>query len=142
MEKMTDAEFHDFMMGSVRTGKLATVRADGRPHIAPIWYHLDGDDLIFMTHESSVKGKNIQRDNRVSLCVDDEAPPFSFVIYEGEAEITAPTPEELLDWSTRIGGRYMGADLAEQYGKRNAAPGELLIRVRPTKIIAMKGIAD
>ena len=142
MQDMTKAEIREFLIGMVRTGKLATIRADGRPHLAPIWYTLDGDDLIFMTWHESVKGKNIRRDPRVSLCVDDEKPPFAFVIVEGEATIDEVTPEQRLKWSTEIGGRYMGADNAEAYGKRNAVEGELIIRLKPTKIIAKKNVSD
>lgn len=129
------------MLDRPRTAKLATVRADGRPHVAPIWFDLDGEDLLFTTGESTVKGRNIRRDPRVSLCVDDEEPPFAFVIVEGEAEIV-DDPEELLRWATRIGGRYMGEELAEAYGRRNAVPGELLVRVAPTRVVARKNISD
>ena len=55
--------------------------------------------------------------------------------------MTADDPD-LLYWATRIGGRYMGAELAESYGRRNAVPGELLVRVTPEKIVARKNIAD
>ena len=142
MPKMTDAEYRSFMMDRARTGKLATVRADGRPHVAPVWFTMDGDDILFMTGETTVKGRNIRRDGRIALSVDDEQPPFSFVVIEGEATILDPTPQELLHWSTEIGGRYMGADKAEAYGKRNAVPGELLIRVKVTNRVAAKDIAD
>jgi hypothetical protein len=73
--------------------------------------------------------------------VDDETPPFSFVIIEGTAAISRDL-DELLEWATRIGGRYMGADRAEAYGKRNAVPEEMLVRVTPTHIVARAGIAD
>ena len=142
MQDMTDSEYRDFMIGQARTGKLSTVREDGRPHVAPIWFTLDGDDLIFMTWHESVKGRNIQRDPRVALCVDEEAPPFAYVIYEGEAQIMELAPEEQLKWSTEIGGRYMGADQAEAFGKRNAVEGELVIRVKPNKVMAKKNISD
>jgi PPOX class probable F420-dependent enzyme len=138
---MSRREWRSFMLDRPRTAKLATVRADGRPHVAPIWYHLDGEDLLFTTGESTVKGRNILRDPRVSLCVDDEEPPFAFVIVEGAAQIV-DDPGELLRWATRIGGRYMGEELAEAYGRRNAVPGELLVRVAPTRVVARKNISD
>src|SRR5258708_2253683 len=113
MQAMTPDEYRHFMLGNARTAKLATVRADGRPHVAPVWFDLDGDTLVFNTNEATIKGKNIVRDPRIMLCVDDEKPPFAFVLFEGTAQITTPTPEEALYWSTRIAGRYMGPDLAE-----------------------------
>ncbi len=142
MEDMTQAEIRSFLMDTARTGKMATVREDGRPHVAPIWFTMEGDDFLFMTWHTSVKGKNIQRDGRVSLCVDDEKPPYAYVIVEGTAAPVNPSPEEMLKWSTEISGRYMGDDLAEEFGKRNAVEGELLMRLTPNKIIAHKNLSD
>lgn len=142
MKSMSAEEYKAFMLGTARTGKLATVREDGRPHIAPIWFDMDGDVIVFNTGETTVKGRNIARDGRVSLCIDDEQPPFAFVIIEGIATIANPTPEELVYWATRIAGRYMGAGLADAYGKRNGVPGELLIRVTPTRVNAQTAISD
>jgi hypothetical protein len=139
--EMTAAEYREFLLGSVRTATLATVRADGRPHVAPIWYHLDGETFVFTTGEDTVKGRNMRRDGRVSLCIDDERPPFHFVIVEGVATLTVDDPDLLL-WATRLGGRYMGEEKAEAFGRRNAVPGELLVRVAPTKVLAYMDIAD
>ena len=140
MQDMNEAEIRSFLTDTIRTGKLATVRADGRPHVAPIWFALDGNDLLFTTWHTSVKAKNMQHDPRVSLCVDDESPPFAFVIIEGTVEITEDA-DDLLQWATRIGGKYMGQDQAEAFGKRNGVEGELLVRLTPTKIIATKDLA-
>lgn len=124
-----------------RTAKLAIVRKNGAPHVAPVWIDLDGDDVIFMTGANTIKGKAILRDPRVSLCLDDETPPFSFLTISGTATTSNDT-EELMYWGTRIGGRYMGADQGEAYGKRNAVAGELLVRVTVNKIVAKVNIAD
>jgi hypothetical protein len=141
MQKMTPAEIRTFLTGRPRTASLATVRADGRPHVAPIWIDLDGDDIIFTTWHQSVKGANLRRDPRVCLCVDDSAPPFAFVQIEGTVAIS-DDPERLKYWATRIGGRYMGQAQAQAYGQRNSVPGELLVRVTPAKIVALKNISD
>jgi hypothetical protein len=141
MQKMTPAEFRSFLLDRARTAKLATVRADGRPHVAPIWFDLDGDTLVFTIWHKSVKAANLRRDPRVCLCVDDEAPPFSFVQIEGMATISEDA-DDLRNWATRIAGRYMGPDQADAFGQRNAVPGELLVRVMPTKIVAQKNISD
>jgi PPOX class probable F420-dependent enzyme len=124
-----------------RTAKLGIVRADGSAHVAPVWVDLDGDDIVFMTSADTIKGKAILRDPRVSLCFDDETPPFSFVTVAGTAT-TSTDPVELLYWGTRIGGRYMGADQAEAYGQRNAVPPEMVVRITPTKITAKVNIAS
>ena len=75
------------------------------------------------------------------LCWDDERPPFSFVIVAGTAT-TSTDPDELLAWAARIAGRYMGADQADAYGRRNAVPPEMVVRVTPTRVTAMVDIAD
>ena len=125
-----------------RTAKLATVRADGRPHIAPVWYVLDDDgSLVFNTGETTVKGRNMRRDPRVALCVEDDRPPFSFVTMEGVVEISNDL-DEVRPLASRIGGRYMGADRAEEYGARNGVPGELAVRVQPRHVVAAFDLAD
>jgi PPOX class probable F420-dependent enzyme len=139
---MTPEERRAFLLDTPRTAKIASVREDGRPHVAPIWFTLDGDVLVFTTWHTTIKANNIRRDGRVSICVDDDRPPFAYVLIDGIAEIVDPTPEAFLRWATEIAGRYMGQDKAEAFGKRNAVPGELLVRVTPTKINAQKGIAD
>jgi PPOX class probable F420-dependent enzyme len=130
-----------FLLYGTRTGKLATVREDGRPHVVPIWFVMDGDTLIFTTGENSVKARNIRRDARVALCVDDETPPYAFITVEGTAAMSADLGE-LLHWATRIGRRYMGEDQAEAFGKRNGVPGEVLVRVTPTRGIFEKDVAS
>jgi PPOX class probable F420-dependent enzyme len=137
---MTEEEYRSFLLDRARTASLATVRADGRPHVAPIWFDLDGDTIVFTTGESTVKGRNMRRDPRVSLCIDEEKPPFHFVLIEGTAQLTAEDPD-LLYWATRLGNRYMGADRAEEYGQRNAVEGELLVRVTPQRVVAYKNIS-
>lgn len=138
---MSPDEWRSFITEGTRTGKIATARADGSPHVVPIWFALDGDTVIFTTGEDSLKGRSLQRDPRVCLCVDDDRSPYAFVMIEGVAEVTQGA-DDLLHWATVIGGRYMGADRAEEYGRRNAVPGELLVRVRPTKVVAQAAVAD
>jgi PPOX class probable F420-dependent enzyme len=138
---MIGDELDRFLSSGTRTGKLATTRADGSPHVAPIWFILDGDDLVFMTGAETVKGKALLRDPRVALSVDDERPPFSFAIIEGIVTVSRD-PEEMLPLSIAIARRYMGDDLAEQYGRRNAVEGELLVRLHRVKVTAVADIAD
>ena len=140
-ERMSRDEYYEFLLGRARTAVLCTVRADGRPHAAPVWFDLDGDAFVITTGQDTVKGRNIRRDPRVALCIDDENPPFHFVIVEGTAELSVQDPD-LLHWATRIGGRYMGPEKADEYGRRNAVPSELLVRISPQKVLAPKNISD
>ncbi|MER7731451.1 PPOX class F420-dependent oxidoreductase [Streptomyces erythrochromogenes] len=143
-KKMTQEEWRAFVSHSTRTGKLSTVRADGSPHVAPIWFVLDGDSFVFNTGKDTVKGRNLARDGRVALCVDDDRPPFSYVVLQGRAEISeyADAADEMLTWATRIAARYMGEAEAEAFGRRNAVPGELLVRVPIDKVLAVAGVSD
>ena len=140
MPKMTEAEWREFVSAGTRTGKLATVRADGRPHIAPIWFVLDGNDVVFTTHDATVKARNLRRDPRISLCVDDDRPPFHYVVIEAEASLSEDLTD-LREWATRLGSRYMGADRAVEFGERNGVPGELLVRAKINKVVAQRDIA-
>ena len=138
---MSPDEAVAFLRSPVRPGILATVRADGRAHAAPIWFDVDDDgSIVFNTGEDTVKGRNLRRAGRASLCVQDDQPPFSFVTVEG-----AVTIDEDLDavrtWAGRIGGRYMGADRADEYGTRNGVPGELLVRVTPSRVIGFRDMS-
>ena len=139
MRPMTPDEIRAFLVTPPTTAALATVRADGRPHAAPIWFDLDGDDLVFTTWHTSVKAANIRRDPRVVLCVDDQTPPFAYAVVEGIA--TVDDSADVARWAARIGTRYTGADRAEEFGRRNGVPGELVVRVRPTKIVAHRDVA-
>ncbi|WP_369167240.1 PPOX class F420-dependent oxidoreductase [Streptomyces sp. R28] len=140
-QKMTDEEWRAFVSQGTRTGKLSTVRADGSPHVTPIWFVLDGEEVVFNTGKSSVKGRNLVRDGRVALCVDVDRPPYDFVVLQGIARVSEDL-EELRHWAGRIGGRYMGEERAEEFGARNGVPGELLVRVAIEKVLAEKGVAD
>jgi PPOX class probable F420-dependent enzyme len=141
MPRLSDKEAFAFVTDVPRTGKLATVRADGRPHVAPVWLAVDGPSLLFNTGADTVKGRNLRRDPRASVCVDDEHPPFAFAVFEGTVEISED-PAELRRWAAVIGGRYMGAERAEEFGARNGVPGELLVRLVPTRIFAEDGVSD
>jgi len=119
MSEMTKDEIRNFLLKGTFTGKLGTINKDGTPHVVPIWYTLDEDDnIIFNTGEESVKAKNIGRDSRVRLCVDDQTPLFSFVTIDGIAEIISNEPSEVYKWAKIIAARYMGYNKSEAYGRR------------------------
>ena len=141
MHAMTPAEARAFLAAGTRTAKLAVVRRDGAPVVVPVWFVLDGEDVVFTTAAGTVKGRSLRRDGRLSLCVDDESPPYAYVRVDGRARLSED-PEELLRWATAIAARYMGRALAEAYGRRNGVPGELLVRVTPHRLVGRGGVAD
>ena len=141
MPEMTTEEALEFLSVGTRTGKVAWVAADGRPHVAPIWFVVEDGHILFNTHEATGKARAMRRDPRVSLVVDVEEPPYAFVKVDGTVEITED-PDELLRVATLTGGRYMGEDQADAYGARNGVPGECVIRLRPSSITGFAGISD
>ena len=132
----------EFLSAGTRTAKVAVTRKDGSPVISPIWFTMDGDDLLFTTMNTSLKYKALKRDPRISLCVDEEVFPYAFAILRGRAAIEELPVEALLPWATRIAARYVPAERAEEFGRRNADPAEVLVRVKPETVFAFTGIAD
>jgi PPOX class probable F420-dependent enzyme len=131
----------EFLSAGTRTGMLGYVAADGRPLVAPVWFVVDDGALAFNTGRETSKGRALARDSRVVMCVDDPHPPYSFVQVQGLASVSED-PHDVLDIATRTGARYMGVDRADEFGRRNAVPGELVVRLRPTKVIAGFDISD
>jgi PPOX class probable F420-dependent enzyme len=151
MTEMSKEEIARFIMQGTFTGKLATVRNGGSSHVVPIWFVLDNNEnskrrskigiIIFTTYSASVKANNIRQNNRVSICIDDQVPPFTFVTIFGTAKIYPYNQKEVLKWATKIAERYMGKKNAKAYGRRNSDEGAVLVKINPTKIIAEKDIA-
>jgi PPOX class probable F420-dependent enzyme len=139
-EKMSEDAWKAFVAEGTRTGKLSTVQADGGPHVVPVWFLLNGDDLVFTAEDITAKSRNLVRDERAALCVDDERPPHSYVTLWGRVEISEE-PGQLLEWATKIAARYMGEDLAPGFGRRNSVPGMLLVRMRIERVAAYSAIA-
>jgi PPOX class probable F420-dependent enzyme len=137
---MTPDEIRGFLSHGTRTAKLATSGPGGRPHVMPVWFVLDGEELVFTTWGESVKGQNLRRNPRAAVVVDEEVAPYAFVHVRGQVTLSEDL-EELLPFAMAIGGRYMGADRAAEFGRRNAVPGELLVRLRPERVIATADVA-
>ena len=99
---LTPSEALAWVFARPRTAKLGVVTKSGAPLVAPIWVARDGDTLVFNTGADTAKGRALARDPRVSLCFDDETPPFAFVIVNGTAEIIEE-PSEVRRWAAIIG---------------------------------------
>jgi PPOX class probable F420-dependent enzyme len=135
MSSINDPQVRAFLLEGTRTAMLGYRAADGRPLVAPVWFVIDDGQLVFNTGENTAKARALSRDPRVTMCVDLALPPYAFVQIQGVAELSED-PADLLAAATAIGARYMGPDRAEEFGRRNGVPGELVVRVRPVKIIA------
>jgi len=135
MASITDPQVSAFLQEGTRTGKLSYTSADGMPLVAPVWFIVEDGCIVFNTGRKSAKGRALARDPRATLCTDLEEAPFGFVQVQGSSELSED-PAELLRTATAIAARYVGSDRAEEFGKRNAGPGSLVVRLRPTKVLA------
>jgi PPOX class probable F420-dependent enzyme len=138
--KMSSEEIRTFLQEAPRTGHLATVREDGRPHVATIWFMVDGDDVVFATSSASVKGKNLTRTGFAALSVDDSVPPFSYVALEGPV-VMVDDMEPVRHWATIIAARYMGSDWAEEFGRLDSFPDDLVCRLTPSHMTGHASMA-
>jgi len=140
-EQMTREQWHAFVTAGTRPGKFAVPRKSGAPHVLPVWFVLEGDDFLFTTGRDTVRGRSLRRDGRGCMLVDEELPPYAFLKAEGRAELSNE-PEEKLRVATLVGARYMGDDRAEEFGRRNAVPEEMLVRFRPEQVFGQRGVAE
>jgi PPOX class probable F420-dependent enzyme len=137
---MTRQEAIDFICVGSRTGKLATASPSGKPHVAPVWFVVEGDDLLFTTAEQTVKGRNLRANPHAALTVDVSEYPYAFAVVRGPVTLERQAPD-LLAWTTRIAERYVPARLAPDFGKRNAVDGEALCRLHIGSISGALDIA-
>lgn len=136
MLSLSDPQVRAFLTEGTRTGKLSYTSASGQPLVVPVWFVLEGDELVFNTGKDTAKGRALARDPRTAVCVDLEQPPYAFIQVQGVAELSED-PAELVRTATAIGARYMGPERAVEFGRRNAVPGELVVRVRPHKVLGV-----
>ena len=140
MRRMTDEEIWDFLTAGSRTAVFASIRADGRPHAVPTWYAVDGRELAFTTWHETIKAANLRRDPRITMVVQDPEPPYDYVSIEGDAELIDDL-DQCRRIATQLGAKYMGEDRAEAFGERNGVAGELVVRIRPTRIFGHMEVA-
>jgi len=127
---MSVEEREQFLAG-LHVGVLSVTAAGGRgPLTVPVWYdYQPGGQVSVITGRSSRKGEAIAAAGRMSLCAQDENPPYRYVSVEGPVEI-----EELdLDERLAMARRYLGTDGGDRYVASNPDPaGEnVMIRMTP-----------
>ena len=130
-----------FMIEAPRTGHVATVRQDGRPHVATIWFTVDGNDIVFVTSSASVKAKNLSRSAFAAFTVDDPRPPFSFVALEGPVTVDDDM-DQVRHWARIIAARYIGADGARAYTEMDDFPDDMVCRLTPSHMTGLAALAE
>ena len=108
-------------------GVVATIRDDGTPHLSTVWVDYDGEHVLFNTAEGRAKPRNIERDPRVTVFVQNPDNPYNWISVTGTAEMTTDGAVEHID---KLAKKYVGRD---EYG---VPEGEtrLLVRVRPERV--------
>jgi PPOX class probable F420-dependent enzyme len=139
MTTMSDDEWRSFVTAGTRLAHVALARADGRPHVSPVCFVLDGDELAFVLSPGSVKGKSLARDRRIAVCVSDERQPYSFVTVEGHAR-TSAEPDHVMHIGTGIADRYYPAQPAADIAESFVREGFTAVRISITNVIARSGL--
>jgi len=136
---MTDNEWRSFVRAGTRLAHIGLTRADGRPHVTPVCFVLDGDELAVVLSPGSVKGKSLARDRRVAACVSDERQPYGFVTVEGIAWISAE-PDRVKHVGAGIAERYYPAQPAAEVAESFVREGFTAVRISITNVIARSGL--
>ena len=111
---------------------LATIRPDGSPHVAPVWYHYDGDKVMVVAERTTVKVRNIGNDPRVSLSIATDTEPYKYVLVTGDATISDAGMADLVR-AMAVG--YKGDVEGRQYAAKVLEDLDFcVITVTPSKI--------
>lgn len=133
MTHMTMAEKQAFLAG-VHVGVLSIPRAERAPLTVPVWYDYEpGGELWFITGADSRKGRLLATGGEVSLCAQQEEPPYRYVSVEGLVTSIGPCGDEILPMAQR----YLGEEGGRQYAEQSASDGSVLVKVRPERWLAV-----
>ncbi len=109
---------------------LVTLRADGSPHVAPIWYEfVDGNFLIY-TNRRFQRVRNIEGDSRAALSIASDVEPYAYVVAEGRVTVSQERVEEI---GRSIALRYKQGEAAEQFLQQTLDDGAVVIELAPER---------
>jgi PPOX class probable F420-dependent enzyme len=109
-------------------GHVITFNADGKPQVTMVWMDVEGDEVLFNTAEGRLKPKNLRRDHRVIISVQDRNDPQSYMVFHGKASVTEAGADEHID---KLAKRFLGAD---KYPFRRPGEKRLVVRVKVDRI--------
>jgi hypothetical protein len=122
----------------VNVAVLATVDGKGRPHATPIWYMLDGDEIVLSVGDGGQKHRNLERNPEVTLVIDSRKVPYYAIMVAGRMEIgPPPNDEERLALATR----YLGEEVGKRYVEMTAANDSVSLRLKARKVMEFNGRA-
>ena len=109
-------------------GHVITFDASGKPQVTMVWVDVDGDEVVFNTAEGRLKPKNLRRDARVIVSVQDRNDPQAYMVFHGKANITEAGADAHID---KLAKRFLGAD---KYPFRRPGEKRLMVRVKVDRI--------
>jgi PPOX class probable F420-dependent enzyme len=139
MTKMSNDEWRTFVAEGSRLGNAAICRPSGHPHVTPVCFVVEGDELLFTVLPTSVKGRCIARDGRIAIGVSDEVHPYRFAMVEGESTLS-DDPDEFRRIGRAIGRRYSLSSDPDEFAGSLASAGFVVVRVRITNVIAHRDL--
>ena len=114
MTRLSQAEI-DSQLAKPHVAHLVSIRADGRPHVAPVWYAREGGRVWVMTGSGTAKARNIANNPAVSLSIAAPGRPYWYIVVEGEATLTTHNLESIVpNICTRYDGPIRGAEFARE----------------------------
>ncbi len=135
MTPVQGQELDSFLAGK-RNAVVATIRKDGQPQLTPVSFHWDGALLRFSTTKGRAKFRNLQRDPRITVCIDEAQPSPRYLTIYGRVEMT-DQPEEVLEGIRAIRRKYRGDMAADALtAEELQAEGRVLITVRPERMVS------
>jgi PPOX class probable F420-dependent enzyme len=120
------------LFAKVAYANLATVMPDGSPQVTPVWFDYDGDCLRINSAKGRIKDKNMRRDKRVALSIQDPDNAYRYLAVRGEVqEITEQGADAHID---SLAKKYLGKD---KYPFRGPGEVRVIYKIRPEKISTM-----
>ncbi len=117
---------------------ITTMRADGTPHVTPVWHMAEGGEIVIAVARDTVKARNVRRNPAVALCVAADARPQPWVLVSGEAQLS---DEGAADFVRAVSAHYLGSDEAEPYAEDVLAKIDFtLLRIAPARVAGYDGL--
>jgi PPOX class probable F420-dependent enzyme len=140
---MSAQEIEDFLSDG-HTARIATVKPNDSPHVTPVWYLWEKNQLWMTIPKDSVKARNIRRNNKLAVTIDTDKPPIKAVIIEGTATIEELTKETERTLDRRMAAKYVKPEYLDEYIEWSDAQGieYIYLRIRPEKIITWDSSKD
>ena len=133
MPELSQQEISDFL-SEPHLADLATVRPDGRPHVAPVGYIVENGKAFVIARATAVKVRNVRHNPKVSLSIAPEELPYRYVVLEGEALLT---DNDVDKWVERLSVRYYGPERGPTFAREQLAVNKYrLLEVQIQRVIS------